>query len=334
MSNNFCAKYPFACNNNGSNKLIYDDCFYRQKVHTMTSPFVYQMYEGKYENCGKCRKDKFYHPFDLVDVESELRNQTRPATRCGAWKYNPNYKSPACQTIKSEPIKFEDPTKRYLYNDNPLDKQISHYYLLQQPNMKLRYLRPKRDIEITQIKPVEVPPPLSDIKTKDIIEIVGTKAVKEEKPARATTTTDNKDGTITVTDVIAEPTANNTITVTETETVAEPTVSGDKIEGFNPFKIHRRKRIFLKDHFTNARYNMKHNVEHFKPLYENEYYPYSGYPKKEGSCMNSDTVRCSLRGFSTFDSSVPVVYPPELCPIVFNNIKKPTSPGYFIPNYL
>jgi hypothetical protein len=43
---------------------------------------------GKNENCGKCKYDKFWHPYDLVDVESELRNQTRPASKCGAYRYN------------------------------------------------------------------------------------------------------------------------------------------------------------------------------------------------------------------------------------------------------
>ena len=99
-SNQYCELNPFACNSNGSNRSIYDDCYYAHQVHDETSPFIYQMYEGKYENCGKCRKDNFYHPYDLVDVESELRNETRPMSRCGGWKYNPNYNIPACRILK------------------------------------------------------------------------------------------------------------------------------------------------------------------------------------------------------------------------------------------
>ena len=73
MTNRICEKDSHLCNNNGSNRLIYDDCYYNQYIHGSVSPFIYQMYEGKFENCGKCRKDHFYHPYDLVDVERELK---------------------------------------------------------------------------------------------------------------------------------------------------------------------------------------------------------------------------------------------------------------------
>lgn len=33
---------------------------------------------------------------------------------------------------------------------------------------------------------------------------------------------------------------------------------------------------------------------------------------------------------STFDKSVPITYPPDLCPVVCTNIKKPQNPGYAI----
>jgi hypothetical protein len=76
-------------NQGGSNRLIYDNCAYAQWVWSSTQPLHYQMYMGKNENCNKCRQDKFWHPYDLVDVESELRLQTRPASKCGMYKYNP-----------------------------------------------------------------------------------------------------------------------------------------------------------------------------------------------------------------------------------------------------
>lgn len=79
-------------NQGSSNKLIYDNCSYAQWVHVSTDPLKYRMYMGKHENCGKCREDKFWHPYDLVDVESELRNQTRPASKCGQFKYLPTNK--------------------------------------------------------------------------------------------------------------------------------------------------------------------------------------------------------------------------------------------------
>ena len=73
--NTFCKQNPHACNLNGaSNRLIYDNCYYNQWLKDSTDPFNYQLYEGKFENCHKCRGNYFYHPYDLVDVESELRN--------------------------------------------------------------------------------------------------------------------------------------------------------------------------------------------------------------------------------------------------------------------
>lgn len=77
-------------NQGSSNRTIYDNCAYAQWVYSSTQPLDYMLYMGKNENCGKCRYDKFWHPYDLVDVESELRNQTRPASKCGAYRYNPN----------------------------------------------------------------------------------------------------------------------------------------------------------------------------------------------------------------------------------------------------
>ena len=261
MTYRICEKDSHLCNNNGSNRLIYDDCYYNQYIHGSVSPFIYQMYEGKFENCGKCRKDHFYHPYDLVDVESELRNQTRPASGCGAWKYNPNTRQPACKTFKSQPVKFEDPTRRYYYMDNPLDKQIGHYYKMQQPNYVPSPYNPAAPHRIPRRMPQPAPQ-------------------ESDLPA-------------------AEPVnAPQVVISTDPEKAILPAekVEEDKIEGFRPIR---------------------------RPMV-----------RTPGKCLNSDTARCNLRGFSTFDPSVPVVYPPELCPIVFNNIKKPNGPGYFIPNYI
>lgn len=75
----------------GSNKLIYDECSYKKALEESTKPLSYYLYESKFENCGKCVHDKFYRPFDLVDVESDLKNITRTTTRCPERKYNKKY---------------------------------------------------------------------------------------------------------------------------------------------------------------------------------------------------------------------------------------------------
>ena len=83
-------------NNFGSsNNLIYDECEYDMKLHESTAPLSYQMYDGKYENCSKCIKGNFYRPYDLVDIDSELKNRNRPLSNCPKYKYNPN-----CQKSK------------------------------------------------------------------------------------------------------------------------------------------------------------------------------------------------------------------------------------------
>jgi hypothetical protein len=77
--------------NQGSfNRLRYDNCAYDRTLHESISPLTYQLYEGKFENGGKCvYKSQFYRPFDLVDVESELKNITRANSKCPENKYLP-----------------------------------------------------------------------------------------------------------------------------------------------------------------------------------------------------------------------------------------------------
>ena len=81
-----------------SNNLIYDNCSYQQYLNSNQLQAQYQLSMHPYENINKCRFDKFYHPYDLVDVESELRNQTRIASNCNMFKYNPKT-SGKCQTV-------------------------------------------------------------------------------------------------------------------------------------------------------------------------------------------------------------------------------------------
>lgn len=160
-----------------SNKLIYDSCSYQQYLSDTTGPYQYQFYEGAHENRNKCKYDNFYRPYDLVDVESELKNQTRPATKCGIYKYNNNSCGKCTVT-------------------NPIVKQ------------------------------------------------------------------NNKS--------------------------------------------------------ENKQENKTNNVETFIPMPE-----------------GMQNVKCSLTGnLSTFDPTVPVIYPPEICPIVHNNIPKQHDKGYTIPSYI
>lgn len=94
--NNNCGAYECnqkGCNNFGSsNRIKYDSCEYQKSLYESTKPLSYYIYEPKYESQTKCVHDKFYRKYDLVDVESELRNITRPMSKCSQYKYNPNCK--------------------------------------------------------------------------------------------------------------------------------------------------------------------------------------------------------------------------------------------------
>lgn len=80
------------------NRLSHDNCAYQKKLYESTSPLMYRLYEGQFENCNKCTfNNQFWRPFDLVDIESELKNITRPNSKCSHLKYNPNKNVPQKQ---------------------------------------------------------------------------------------------------------------------------------------------------------------------------------------------------------------------------------------------
>jgi len=80
-----------------STRLSSDTCAYKTKITESTAPLNYSMYTGKYENCSKCRvelgivggNNVSLFSGNLVDLESDLRGQTRPASLCPSMKYQP-----------------------------------------------------------------------------------------------------------------------------------------------------------------------------------------------------------------------------------------------------
>lgn len=74
-----------------SNRPIYDTCETEYKIYEATSPYAYRTNQTAYENCNKCigPDGRFYTPYDLVDIETELKNITRPLSKCAQFKYNP-----------------------------------------------------------------------------------------------------------------------------------------------------------------------------------------------------------------------------------------------------
>ena len=79
------------------NRLIYDTCETRQKLNESVGPLAYILNPLKYENCSKCRHELGLVggvavsniSGNLVDLESDLRNQTRENSRCPARKWLP-----------------------------------------------------------------------------------------------------------------------------------------------------------------------------------------------------------------------------------------------------
>jgi hypothetical protein len=79
------------------NRLIYDTCNYNADLKQSTTPLSYMLDPIRYENCQKCRPELgivggtsvSHISGNLVDLENDLRGQTRPATRCPAYQYMP-----------------------------------------------------------------------------------------------------------------------------------------------------------------------------------------------------------------------------------------------------
>lgn len=78
----------------------YDSCAYKRRLHESTSPLLYKINPIAYESCTKCHMS--YPGFigtmggmgfgigpDRVDVDSDLRGQTRLLSNCPTHKYNP-----------------------------------------------------------------------------------------------------------------------------------------------------------------------------------------------------------------------------------------------------
>ena len=120
-----------------SNRLIYDTCAYKKKLDESTSPLSYHLNPLKYENCQKCRIELGIHggpqtsqiKGNLVDLENELRGQTRNLSLCPSKKYQPGQRLytkangcsevreidtelihlPSCQMIRYKPIPLPNP---------------------------------------------------------------------------------------------------------------------------------------------------------------------------------------------------------------------------------
>lgn len=79
------------------NRLIYDPCAYAKDLDQQSSILTYNLDPNKHYNCNPCRigfgilggNVVSLDNTDLVSLESDLRNQTRLASKCPERKYLP-----------------------------------------------------------------------------------------------------------------------------------------------------------------------------------------------------------------------------------------------------
>ena len=79
-------------------RTIYDKCAFKKSLLESESPGNYMLYPGKFYNDNQCRIEKgivggnqvSLSTNNLVDLESDLRGQTRFLSDCPSKKYNPN----------------------------------------------------------------------------------------------------------------------------------------------------------------------------------------------------------------------------------------------------
>jgi hypothetical protein len=125
-------------NQGSSSRSKYDTCQVQQETYESTSPLAYQMMFGKHENCNKCIHDNFYVKYqpEIVDVESELLNLTRPLSNCNQFKYNPSCKrSGLCTSTfdKSVPVVLAPEVCPIIYNN--ISRQTHPGYKLPSANI-------------------------------------------------------------------------------------------------------------------------------------------------------------------------------------------------------
>jgi len=80
-----------------SNRLKFDTCAYKKDLDQSVGPLSYMLNPIKYENCNKCRMELgiiggtsvSHIKGNLVDLESDLRGQTRMNSLCPDKLYHP-----------------------------------------------------------------------------------------------------------------------------------------------------------------------------------------------------------------------------------------------------
>ncbi len=132
-----------------SNRLMYDTCAYKKNIEQSTNPLNYILNPSKYENCNKCRHElgilggssASIIRGNLVDLESDLRLQTRAATQCPDRLYHPQ-----CDGV----TRGDQCKQGKIVINSPCGKQ-------REVDTELLHLRP---CSMLRYKPVHLPEPM------------------------------------------------------------------------------------------------------------------------------------------------------------------------------
>ena len=125
---------------------IYDSCSYEYALKQSEAPNNYMLYPGKYYNKKECRDELglvggsgvSLYPGNLVDLESDLRGQSRALSHCPKNQYKPRCSScrnctdglpcgcincqekmnnlPSCQMVDYKAVAMPDKQKTYYCN--------------------------------------------------------------------------------------------------------------------------------------------------------------------------------------------------------------------------
>ena len=99
-----------------SNRLMYDTCEYKTRLHESVDSLDYQLDPIRYENCNKCRMELgviggtsvSHIKGNLVDLETDLMGITRKASLCPTKKFQSSCATKNIANCKPTNIVYKD----------------------------------------------------------------------------------------------------------------------------------------------------------------------------------------------------------------------------------
>ena len=133
-----------------SNRLIYDTCAYKHELSQSVGPLQYVLNPIKFENANKCRMELgvvggtavSHVKGNLVDLETDLRGQTRRQTKCPSRLYQNPCPTGDINDCKPGNIKIRgDPSQ----TERNIDTEMLHLPSCQMIRYRPTPLPPKMD---------------------------------------------------------------------------------------------------------------------------------------------------------------------------------------------